>query len=175
MAGCMPVWVHNYYSPNADGGTVTKSTCRKSIGPPNRSEILKEGVIIGVQAHDGVLIDVDIEVPSGKTVKLTNPMVTIKSTNGNATGAFEPLIPYGGAQWQMGGNMVGETKIRKLFFGGKRTDFNTYLIRAKIPFPKSDVIKVTLPIVTINNQNYMLPEITFTKDTFIEFFMPINC
>jgi hypothetical protein len=177
MTGCMPVWVHNYYSPNSEGGTVTKSTCRKSIGPPNRFEIVKDGVFIGIEAYNGVLINVDIEVPSGKTVRIIDPIVTVRSisTNGNATGTFVPFIPYGGTQWQMGKDMIGNTSSYKMFFGKTRIDYNTYSLRAKIPFPKSEVIKVTLPIITINNSNYMLPEITFTKDTFFEFFMPINC
>ncbi|NJD91373.1 MAG: hypothetical protein FIA91_07655 [Geobacter sp.] len=179
MTGCMPMWIHNYYSPNADGGTVTKSVCRKAYGPPDRFEIVKDGVIIGIVfgVDDSALIDMDIAVPSGKTVKITDPVVTIKSisTNINATGAIVPIIPFGGMQWQIGQDMVGKTVNYKMFLGMTRIDYNTYLLRAKIPFLKSEDVKVKLPIITINNTNYILPEITFTKDIFFEFFMPINC
>lgn len=175
--GCMPMWVHNYYSPSAEGGTVTKSTCRKSIGPPNRFEIIKDDVIIGIEAFEGVIIDINIEVPAGKTVRLRNSIVDITSTSisESASGNVVPLIPYGGVQWQINEDMIGGTTNYKLFFGGTRTDYNIYSLRAKIPFPKSDVVKVKLPIVTINGKNYILSDVTFTKDIFFEFFMPINC
>lgn len=175
--GCMPMWVEEYYSPSAEGGTATKSTCDKSVGPRDRLEIIKDDVIFGVEAYDGLTIFLHIEIPAERSVRISNTLVIVSNirTDNKATGNIAPMIPYGGRQWNIKDELIGNTSVRKLFFGAEKIEYNEYSLQAKIPFPKSQEIKVKLPVIIINGKEHNIPEITFTKSTHVDFFMPINC
>ena len=176
----MPIWVWNYYSPQASDGTVTKSSCQRSVGPPDRLQIIRNEVIVGVRANevkDGVLISIEIEVPAGKEVRLKNPIVTISTSTINDV--FTATLKHADVNntFPLKGDesFSGGTREQKLFFNQTRTVYNTYTLRATVPMPRSKSIKIIIPELLINNQETSLPEMIFKKDKYVEFFMPINC
>lgn len=179
FSGCMPIWVWNYYSPNASDGTVTKSICNRVVGPPDRLQIARDEVIIGVKANevkDGVQVSLEIEVPAGNEVRLKNIPVTIsippklESFMGTLTPVVDKRAP-----WNINEPLLGGTRVESLVFGQTRTVHKTYFITVNVSMPKAKTINVKMPELLINNQAVLLPDITFSKDKYLEFFMPINC
>jgi len=176
----MPFWVWDYYSPGASDGTVTKSTCQRSVGPPDRLQIVRNEVVIGVTASevkDGVLISIEIEIPAGKDVQLKKPFVIVSTPllKESFSGTLKHADINNSFPLDINEQFIGGTREQKLFFGQTRTIYNTYMLRANVSMPRSKLIKIILPELYINNEEMLLPEMTFSKDKYLEFFVPINC
>lgn len=180
MTGCMPFWVHDYYSPSAEEGIVKKSTCYESSGPPDTIEFKRDGVTIKVIASEletGVYVFVRLHIPKGKTVRLESPTVRISTTPGSITadGSFSPNLYTGQAPWKINEAMIGDTKESTIGFFGPKTYDNYYSIGATVIMDKSDKLIIYMPAFYINDKKVQLPEIHFKKDKYLELFAPINC
>lgn len=180
LSGCMPIWVWNYYSPDSSDGTITKSSCQRSVGPPDRLQIIRNEVIIGVRVNDvqdGVLVSIEIEVPAGKEVRLKNLNVSVSSPSLSDT--FTTALKHADTNntfpLKSDESLIGGTREQKLFFNQTRIIYNTYILRANIPMPRTKSIKIKISELIINDKEIMLPAMTFSKDKYVEFFMPINC
>jgi len=179
LVGCVPLWVNTYYSPNAEGGTVKKSQCNETAGPPDMIEFVRNDVSIGVKVTDmgdQLSVFVQVHIPKDREVRLLNGIVfvSIPSNSAPLEGLLNPIIYHDQSPWSIGDAMVGETRefkgiFRSLFLG------KFYGMEAKIKAPKSDVLKVRIPELEINGQKVGLPEITFTRDKSLEVFGPVNC
>ena len=179
LTGCMPFWVWDdaYYRPESSpGGRVTKSFCRGSVGPPDKYEILTHDVIISIKAvecEQGIIINIDLEIPPGKEVRFKNAPISIFTTSN--------IEPYKGLLERRDGReffepMTGGNKVLFRSFGTNHYKNNSFSFFKTIEMPKSETIKVRIPDITINTQMVEMPEITFSKKTYyLEFFMPINC
>jgi hypothetical protein len=66
LTGCIPFWVHDYYSPSAGEGIVKKSTCYESSGPPDTIEFKPNGVTVKVINGDIIV------TKNGKDTKITS-------------------------------------------------------------------------------------------------------
>jgi hypothetical protein len=176
----MPVWVHDYYRPDSSLGSLTKSSCDRSVGPPNRLEIVRDKVIIGVTAiemKDDVMVRFDLEVPDGNEVKFNNNLVLVSIPDKPEIfiATLTPFEIYGWVPWNLNQTLRGGTRIWKTLFGQVRTLHNEYSMAIRVSIPKTKIIKVKLPALLINGQEVVLPEMIFSKDKYVEFFMPINC
>jgi hypothetical protein len=179
LVGCVPLWVNTYYSPNAEGGTVKKSQCNESAGPPDMIQFVRNDVTIGVKATDmgdHLSVFVQIQIPKDREARLLSAIihVSIPSNPTPFEGLLNPIIYHDQSAWNIGDAMSGETRefkgiFRSLFLG------KFYGMEAKIKVPKSDTLKVILPELEINGQKMQIPEISFTKDKSLEVFGPVNC
>lgn len=184
ITGCMPFLVHDYYSPDASEGTIKKSTCYETSGPPDTIEFKRYDVTINVivsEGETGFHVFVRLRIPKGKEVKLESPTVTI-STPANAIhadGSFSVERFIAEAPWQIKSEtdepMIGDTKESNMSFFGPRTYDSYYTMNADVTIQKSDAIVVKMPILNVNEVKVELPEIRFKKDRFLELFAPINC
>ena len=171
------VWDDAYYRPaSSSGGRVTASFCRGSVGPPDTFEMKYQDVILSIKAieyEQGITVNIELEIPPGKEVNFKNDPVTIFASSDR-----EPykgmLERYDGLEFLK--PMVGGKKVLFNAFGTTHYKNNKFALFKSIAMPKSETIKVKLPNFTINDQLVEIPEITFSKkDSYLEFFMPINC
>lgn len=170
---CMPA-VNGYYRPEAEGGTAIKTMCG-AFGPKDKIEFYIDGVNISIQSYeirDGIHFQIAITVPKGKEVQISTPLVKVfVPLIENALEVFlKPQVyPDGRPSWEIGDLLVGE--LVETRWGTHDKDF---LMFTTINIPKPESIKLILPTFYINNKQWNLPEISFTKDTWIGI-VPLNC
>lgn len=148
LVGCVPLWVNTYYSPNAEGGTVKKSQCNESAGPPDMIQFVRNDVTMGVKATDmgdHLSVFVQIQIPKDREVRLLSAIihVSIPSNPTPFEGLLNPIIYHDQSAWNIGDAMLGETRefegiFRSLFLG------KFYGMEAKIKVPKSDTLNFSL-------------------------------
>ena len=179
LTGCFPLWIHDYYKPNAADGIVKKSACHGSSGPPDTVEYKENDVVVDVKSSEvekGYGIFIRIIVPEGRQVRLVKADVraSIPSQTDIYTGTLKPILGPYQEYWTIDGVMIGKTSKLKSIIGTSYLGAY-YAVSTTITMPKSTAIKIRLPELEINGIIVKIPEITFSKDKYWEFFMPMNC
>jgi hypothetical protein len=179
LMSCVPLWVYDYYRPEAPGGTLEKSTCSGGSGPPRTITFERNEVKLSVEAgetENGVTITVWMIIPKGKEVRLSSPIirVSIMSSPRVFVGALKPFLYTGESPWKIEEPMVGDSTTYSTIFG-PRFSGKYFTMSTSIVMPKADTIRVNLPEVLINGQEVELPQISFRKSKSFEFFEPVNC
>lgn len=181
ISGCVPLWVEDYYSPAAIGGTLKQSECAgENYGPLNMIEFIKNNVKIQLKIFEeekGIHVSFRLRIPKDNKARLVNNVIHV-STPSNPTvmevllnpHQFPGLQPY----WKIDETLIGDTVEEFALFGSSYR-YNSFIMTATVEMPKSDTIKIKLPELFINDQRIQLPEITFKKDRVLEFFVPLNC
>lgn len=179
FVGCVPLWVHDYYRPEAPGGNIKKSMCRGASGPPDTIEFLRDEVAIRVKAgrvENGIHLYLEIQIPKGREARLVTTAIHVSSPSSPQAfeGILAPIIYTDDTRWKIDEPLTGETIESPAVFG-PRYYGKYFAMETTIAMPKSDTIRVWLPEIYINGQKISLPDISFTKDTSTELFMPVNC
>jgi hypothetical protein len=168
LVSCLPA-VINYYRPEAEGGTVTKRMCGGQAGPEEKIEFSNDGVRVYIWSNrmrDGISFPIFITIPKGSEVQIRTSSVKffVPSTENAFEGFLNPRA------WRIGDLLIGELVEENVI----RTHDKLFTMTTKVDISKPEKIKLILPTFYINNKQWNLPEISFSKERWWGI-LPLNC
>jgi len=181
ISGCAPFSTYIFYRPELVSDKyqshVTKPFCYRGydkplrgigiVGPPAMIVYSVGGIVLGISIVDETF-QITYSIPKGLTAQLHESTLML----------FDPATNTS-RLLNIAGNYLGEpTKktIGRTTPVGDRLSLlvsSTYRVKNTNHLP--DEFIIIFPNIQINDKSYELPKIKFKRDTFTEFFIPMNC
>lgn len=187
LLACAPL-PKQVYVPRADGGTVEYSTCAFNSHVPVGLVIDRHGVKAHIQLaeRDGLrYVELQLEVPEGKTVALQSSKIAIRAINPAQSFVAEfPTASLVGNPIVNSTSPVPEVRNRQLpptamlvggsVQAGNSSSNRSFWFAGHFGTTSAEEIVVTLPSYTINDLPHSFPPVHFTRKSMVVVAL-LNC